>query len=229
MLGTVAQSHMECEVLIWRVPPELYKESGLADDNLARVDADGLLVRDLVACLQSNNEQDLAVALRFAECMGRRPDFCRVAGEKLGTIAALVRKALSGKHESLRLGALGAFVALRHFYPDYAEVMVACFGSPDLKVRYEALARADTYLAGKYFRHLLIFRDDRIVCQGGRWGTDLVYVFRDLALKTAEGVVGRSFECGRKYEIQNGAKVWWRSWGKFEPWLDRLDWRLTQP
>ena len=219
---------MDGSVLINRVPREIYQERGLAADFLSRMELDGLLVEEILTCLRSQREGDQAVALRFVECLAGRADFVKEAGQKLGAIVALVRKTLTASEGAVKGNALAAFISLRAFYPGYAEEMISLFRSPDLSIRYEVLNQAGTFMTGRYFRDLLVFRDDQTVSYGGPWGSDQVYIFRDLALKQAELLVGRSFECGRCSELRGDQKVWWRSWRQFDMWLERLTWRLGE-
>ena len=212
--------------LIKRISPQVFAENGLTYETIAKLEIDELLVEQILDCLRSCNVEDLRVGLRFAECLVSRRNFCQSAGPKLGTIAALVRKDLAESDGALKQVALGAFIGFREFYPDYPDQMVSFFLCPDLNVRYEALSRADTYMSGQYVRYLRTFKDDPTMCQGtGKLGNDTAFIFRDLALKTAEKFAARSFECGRLYEVHEGTKVWWRSWKKFDNWLDRIAWR----
>jgi hypothetical protein len=219
---------MDSSALLNRVPRETYQQRGLAADFLTKMAVDTLLAEEILTCLRSGNQVDQAVALRFAECLALRSDFAKMAGPKLGSIVALVRKTLSDSEGAVKANALAAFVSLRSFYPDYAEEMISLFRSPDLSVRYEALNQAGTFMSGRHFRDLLVFREDQNIGYGGPWGQDLVYIFRDFALRQAEALVARSFECGRCSELRDGKKVWWRSWRQFEAWLERLNWRLGE-
>lgn len=211
--------------LIKRIPPALLEQSDLATINFRQVEPDKLLVEEIITCLCSSDEKDITTGLRFTECLSSRPDFCRIAGQSLSSVAALVRGLLADARPAVRLLAIGAFVTLREFYPDYREFMVSLLQSPDPQTRSEALSKADTFLSGSWLRHLLTFRDDPTVCQSNGEGQ---YVLRDLALETAERVTHRSFDCGRQSELRDGVKISWRRWTFFTNWLDRVQWRATQ-
>jgi hypothetical protein len=211
--------------LINRIPPALFERSGLATQNFRHIEPDKLLVEEMIACLRSSDETDVTTGLRFAECLCPRANFCRIAGQSLSSIAALVRKLLSDERPAVRLLAIGVFVTLREFYPDYREFMVSLFRSADPQTRSEALSQAETFLAGAHLRHLLTFRDDPTVCQSKG---ERHYALRDLALETAERVAHRNFDCGRQSGLRDGVKISWRRWTFFTNWLDRVQWRASE-
>ncbi len=209
-----------------RIPSAVLQQNGLTKQSIAQVPIDPLLVQEILSCLRSNDEQDITVGLRFAECLGSRPEFVHVAGSLLGSMAACIRELLSDRRPSIGIGAVGVLATFRQFYADYADLMISLFQSPDAQVRCETLSKADTFLSGAHLRHLLIFREDPTIAQTG--SGEFRYALRDLALEAAERVAGRSFDCGVSSECREGLRVSWRRWTFFSSWLERVRWRASQ-
>ena len=215
-------------ILIQRIPAPDFRRSGLTNENIAHLKVDEYLVREVIDCFRSEDEEDIMVALRFAECLGSWSSFRQSVGLSLLQLSRLIWDVLSHKNSAVRLCAIGAFAALGNYYPDFREVMLSLLRSADLQIQTDALSRGHTFLDGSHIRNLQVFRDDITVCQTSSADGDWRYVLRDLALETAERIVGRSFECGTKSEMREGKLVSWRCWKSFDHWLERLRWRLTE-
>jgi hypothetical protein len=211
--------------LIRRIPPALFAERGLATSNFDEVRMDATLSQELIACLSSADDQDLTIGLRFAECLGDRQPFERLAGSSLGPIAALIRKLLSDQRVPVRRLATSAFSTFRDCYPDYSEAMLELFRSSDAQIRCEALSKAHTFLSGSFLTHLLVFREDPAVSEIDR---EHRYFLRDLALETAERITRRQFRCGTQSEVRDGMRVMWHRWTLFTHWLDRVQRRASE-
>jgi hypothetical protein len=210
---------MKYERLIARIPAPRNK-LGVSTQDIERIIAVPELMGELKECLRSEDESDLIWGLYFAERLRLRADFCSIAGSSLSEIAALIRSGLGHSSERLRARTIRAFVAFRSHYPDYAGVMRQLLQSPGATVRHEALAAAPTFISKNELDLLLPFRDDALVDETGGMGGPHRYVFRDLALETAERIAGRTFENGDCFELRDGSKVSWRSWSRVNQWLE---------
>ena len=171
---------------------------------------DDYLVSEVADCLASDDEEDVLVGLRFAECLGTLPDFRRHSCAVYSQMGESIRNHLSHRNPAISFCSIGAFVAFRNCYPDFREVMLSLLRLPNVQIQSEALAHAPAFLNGSHVFNLQTFRNDTTVCQAsyalGGWR----YVMRDLALEAAEKIAGRSFECGTNSEMRNSKTVNWR-------------------
>jgi hypothetical protein len=210
---------MKYERLIARIPAPRSK-LGVSTNDIERIVAVPELTQEVEDCLRSEDESDLIFGLYFAERLRLRADFCSIASSKLPEIAGLVRLKLGHASERVRAGATRAFVAFRSHYPDYIAAMGQLLQSQDVTIRHEALAAAPTFISKQELDSLLPFQHDTLAGETGGMGGPRRYVVRDLALEIAERIAGRTFENGDCFELRDGSKVWWRSWGRFTQWLE---------
>ena len=210
---------MKYERLVARIPAPRSK-LGVSTQDIERIIEVPELAQELKECLRSEDESDLIFGLYFARQLRLRADFCSIASSSLPEIAALIRSELEHASERVRAGALRAFVAFRSHYPDYAAAMGQLLRSPDGMIRYEVLAAAPTFISEDELDSLLPFQHDTLAGETGGMGGPHRYEIRDLALAMAERIAGRTFENGDCFESRDGSKVWWRSWSRFNQWLE---------
>ena len=208
------------ERLFAQIPAPRLSKSGIAADDILRVPAAPELVCNLLDCLHSEVEIDIVFGLMFAENLHQRPDFERLAKPSLPALTAAIRSAVEHASLRVRASAVRSFVTYRAYFDDYSAVMRSFLISSEPLIRREALVAAPTFLASGELAALLPFREDLESSETGGMGGPLRYTTRDLALETAELIVGRPFSAGDCFERREGSEVSWRSWSAFIQWLE---------